>query len=74
LLAEFTTLCDIAAFCIRNNVALQHTGKKGSAFKNATGVKIKKASADAQLLKAKAVRNWGWGAELAFSSHAHRLL
>lgn len=29
--------------------------KKGSALKNATGVKIKKASADTQLLKAQAV-------------------
>lgn len=30
-------------------------GGKGSALKNATGVKIKKANADTQLLKAQAV-------------------
>lgn len=56
VLAEFTLLHYITSFFAFVIMWLFNMlEKKGSALKNATGVKIKKASADTQLLKAQAV-------------------
>lgn len=62
---EFNFLPDIVSSGICNSMALQHTGKKGSALKNATGVKMKQVNTGSQLLEAKAVWNGGRRARIS---------